>query len=55
MIRTNVLLVPSIPIRLLPDLVDLEPLGSGAVELVASRRVTCTHIGHKRTSIMRPL
>jgi hypothetical protein len=45
MTRTDVLLVPSVPIRLLVNLVNFESLGSRAVELVAG--VPCTDLSHK--------
>lgn len=52
-IRTDALLVPR-SIRLLANLINLEPIGGRAIQLVASRIVTCS-IGHKQTSVMQPL
>jgi hypothetical protein len=52
MIRTDVLLVPSVLVRLFADLVDFKPT---AIEFVADRGVTCTHISHNRTSVIWPL
>lgn len=45
MARTDVLLVPSVPVQLLADLVDFEPFGSPTAELVACRGVTESHMG----------
>jgi len=40
---------------LFANLINLEPLGTGRVELVAGRGTTGSHIGHQRSSIVRPI
>ena len=46
---TASLLAQSSPVRLLADLVDFEPLGGRAVELVAG--ISCTDLSHNWTCV----
>ena len=52
---TDIRLIPCTPIRFLAELVDLEPVRAGWVELIAGCGTTRGHVGHERSSIVGPL